>query len=321
MELNLPIMHMLEDTDSILIAGAGGGFDVYAGLPIYFTLKNMGKQVHLANYSFSDPKLAGMSSTVIDILPDKLLAVRGKMNRDINYFTEGYLTDWLAKNTDYDPTMYLFPSLGIEPLAEAYQYLQRELGFDALILVDGGVDSLTRGDEVGPGTLLEDTITLLAVEQLDIPTKVLACIGFGTEVEERLDHYAALENMAGIIKAGGFYGTCSPTPQMTAFQQYEAACRHAWDGEKRHKSHISTRIIPAAHGEFGDFRMYESERVKRFISPLMSIYWFFDADVVASRNLSRDVLKNTQTKDEARDKLIDFMLHYPNRRDRKVIPY
>jgi len=321
MELNLPIMPLLDDAETILIAGAGGGFDVYAGLPIYFTLQAMGKHVHLANYSFTAPKLASLSSTVIDIVPDQLLAVRGKMNRDIHYFPEGYLTDWLAKNGDYDPTIFMFPSLGVETLAEAYQRLQRELEFDALILVDGGVDSLARGDEVGPGTLLEDTITLLATEQLDIPIKVLACIGFGTEVEEQLDHYAALENIAGITKAGGFYGTCSLTPQMPVFQQYEAACRHAWEGEERHKSHISTRIIPATHGEFGDYRMYESEGVKRFISPLMNIYWFFDADVVASRSLCREVVAGTKTKIEARDKLIQWMMRYPNRRKRKQIPY
>ena len=47
MELNLPLMPLLDDAETILIAGAGGGFDVYAGLPIYFTLKAMGKHVHL----------------------------------------------------------------------------------------------------------------------------------------------------------------------------------------------------------------------------------------------------------------------------------
>jgi hypothetical protein len=53
MDLNLPILHLLQDKKNILIAGAGGGFDIFAGLPLYFTLRNMGKTVHLANYSFS----------------------------------------------------------------------------------------------------------------------------------------------------------------------------------------------------------------------------------------------------------------------------
>ena len=53
MRLNLPILNQLKDSQNILIAGAGGGFDVFCGLPIYFTLKEMGKTVHLANLSFS----------------------------------------------------------------------------------------------------------------------------------------------------------------------------------------------------------------------------------------------------------------------------
>ena len=57
MQLNLPILHLLEKSQSILIAGAGGGFDVFAGLPLYFALRDLGKNVHLANYSFTDPTL------------------------------------------------------------------------------------------------------------------------------------------------------------------------------------------------------------------------------------------------------------------------
>ena len=42
---------------SILIAGAGGGFDVYAGLPLAFALWRSGVQVHVANLSFSELEL------------------------------------------------------------------------------------------------------------------------------------------------------------------------------------------------------------------------------------------------------------------------
>ncbi len=46
MQLNLPILDQLADSKSILIAGIGGGFDVLAGLPLYFTLRAIGKTVH-----------------------------------------------------------------------------------------------------------------------------------------------------------------------------------------------------------------------------------------------------------------------------------
>jgi site-specific recombinase XerD len=43
----------LECSQTVLIAGAGGGFDVYAGLPIYHRLRSIGKQAYLANLPFT----------------------------------------------------------------------------------------------------------------------------------------------------------------------------------------------------------------------------------------------------------------------------
>src|SRR5688500_4526726 len=50
-EMNIPFFAELHEAKSILIAGAGGGFDVFCRLPIYFELKRTGKTVHLANLS------------------------------------------------------------------------------------------------------------------------------------------------------------------------------------------------------------------------------------------------------------------------------
>ena len=323
MQLNLPILHLLQDSETILIAGAGGGFDVYAGLPIFFTLREMGKRVHLANYSFSDAPLAEMVTDIDEVIPDILLACKGEMKHDMYYYTEGYLSDWLAKNTDIEPAIWMFPNPGVIQLEQAYQRLHEILHFDTLILVDGGVDSLARGNEQGPGSMLEDSITLVATASLDIPRKLLACIGFGTEVEEHLDHYATLENMSAIAKGGGFYGSCSLTKEMPVFEKYESACRHAWEGENRAKSHISTRIIPAVHGESGDYHMYEDRdhRTRLFISPLMGIYWFFDANIVTARNLTVGAIKNTVTKDDTRRAMLTWFAMHRDKRSRKQIPY
>ncbi len=54
MNLNLPIYDQLAACKNLLIAGMGGGFDVFAGLPVYFELRRRGQAVHLANYTFSD---------------------------------------------------------------------------------------------------------------------------------------------------------------------------------------------------------------------------------------------------------------------------
>src|SRR5581483_6595179 len=42
-----PLFAALEGARSVLIAGAGGGFDVYAGLPLAVALLDAGRRVHL----------------------------------------------------------------------------------------------------------------------------------------------------------------------------------------------------------------------------------------------------------------------------------
>jgi len=40
----IPLFQELEDSQNILLAGCGGGFDIYTGIPLYFALKKLGKE-------------------------------------------------------------------------------------------------------------------------------------------------------------------------------------------------------------------------------------------------------------------------------------
>ena len=60
----------LRDCKRILLAGAGGGFDIFCGLPLYFALRRRGCEVHLANLSFSRlPVLADAPCPVFKVEP------------------------------------------------------------------------------------------------------------------------------------------------------------------------------------------------------------------------------------------------------------
>jgi hypothetical protein len=45
---NQKIDQLISDSTRILVAGAGGGYDVVCGLPIYLDLCDRGKETHLA---------------------------------------------------------------------------------------------------------------------------------------------------------------------------------------------------------------------------------------------------------------------------------
>ena len=196
--LRLPFFTELEKAQNILIAGAGGGFDIFSGLPLYFGLKSAGKAVHLANLSFSHLEAASgrrLAPAVLEVTADSW-GVFG-------YFPEWYLCRWFRQNGEEVP-IYAFERTGFKPIAEAYRAVVSHLGIDAVILVDGGTDSLMRGDEAGLGTPEEDIVSIAAVDALSVPQKYLVCLGFGVDSFHGVCHAHAFEAIAELTQQGGF---------------------------------------------------------------------------------------------------------------------
>ncbi len=159
MRLDLPFDFLLSDGATVLIAGMGGGFDVFCGLPIYFELKRRGYTVHLANLSFSALKDyqdgEWLSPTLVGVGPGPT---------DLSgYHPERFLARWFRESQSDEVTLWCFDAAGTQPLVEDYRQLIQRLAIDSIVLIDGGVDSLSRGDEELCGTILEDYITLAAV--------------------------------------------------------------------------------------------------------------------------------------------------------------
>src|SRR5207247_7216277 len=104
-------------------------------------LRAAGRQAHLANLSFS----ALGSSTARQLSP-ALFEVTADTDRVRSYFPEYYLCRWFRAQGEEIP-IYGFEQTGVRPLLAGYQTLVDRLGIDTVLLVDGGTDSLMRGDE------------------------------------------------------------------------------------------------------------------------------------------------------------------------------
>jgi hypothetical protein len=300
MNLNLPILDRLIDCKNLLIAGTGGGFDIFCGLPIYFELKKHGISAHLANFSFSDIENVDFGIR----LTKTLIGVTPKPERVYPYFPELHLANWFKEKRNEDVTVWCFHKTGAAPLTENYKILAKHLSLDGILLVDGGVDSLVRGDEAELGTAIEDMTSLFAVNQLsDISVRVLACVGFGTE--QNLTHAHILENISSLTAAGGFLGSCSLTPHMDSYQAYDDALTHVQSNEFQDPSIINSSIVSAVRGNYGDYHLTDkTKRSKLWISPLMPLYWFFDFDVVVKENMLLPEIEGTMLFRDALYKVI-----------------
>ncbi len=118
---SLPLFDELKDCKTVLLAGAGGGFDIFSGLPIYYSLKKMGIKVVIANYSFTwlrDTSAKAVFPYCYEIEPFNV----DKSGRD--YFPELYLKKWLIAQGDM-VDLYAFDRTGVKPLNKAYKFLQK----------------------------------------------------------------------------------------------------------------------------------------------------------------------------------------------------
>ena len=313
--LQSPFVDELERAESILLAGAGGGFDIFSGLPLYFGLRAAGKRVHLANLSFSH-----LDSATGRRLAPATLEVTAGSTVSAGYFPEFHLCRWFRRQGEEMP-IYCFDRTGMQPLLEGYQALVAELKIDAVVLIDGGTDSLMRGDEAGLGTPEEDVVSIAAVDELDVPAKYLVCLGFGVDAFHGVCHAHALEAVAELTRGGGFLGVLSLLQGMPEVQRYVEATEAVLENMPDHPSIVSCSILSALEGKYGDHhRTARTGGSKLWINPLMTLYWCFRLGSVASRIRYLHLVKRTRTQWDLIRAIEEFRDHCTARRARTVLP-
>jgi hypothetical protein len=312
-----PLFAALAPARRVLIAGAGGGFDVYAGLPLALALWQSGVEVHLASLSFSELELIDRQAWVAD----NVMAVTPETTSPDWYFPEGTLARWLAAH-DLPSTVYAFPPLGVQTLREAYEHLRQRLDLDAVVLVDGGTDILMRGDEDNLGTPVEDLTSVAAVAGIDLPVKLVTCLGFGIDAYDGVNHVQVLENLAALDREGGYLGALSIPRASREAVLYRDAVADAQAATPERPSIVNGQIAAATNGEFGDVKF--SRRTSGsplFVNPLMAMYFTVDLDKLAARCLYLDRIENTVGRRQVITRIEAFRTEFPGTRIPRAYPH
>ena len=141
---------------------------------------------------------------------------------------------------------------------------------------------------------------MAAADLLDLPTKLMACIGFGLDVAGGSCPRSFLENVSEEIRAGGHLGCVSVTRESPEGQALlSAAERVAAEGGGLDGA--SASIAGAVEGAFAEEeRTALSDGGDPFMNPLMAAYWTFDLPVVAAMMGAREALSGTRTGAEVR---------------------
>ena len=237
------------------------------------------------------------------------------------FLFSGGLARWFAGSRQRDLSVWCFQVSGVRPYASSLSYLVERLRLDAVIVIDGGVDSLLRGDEYSLASPLEDALTLAAVSQLDVPQRILAATAFGAERLDGLCDAQALARIADLTRTDALLGVTTllrATPE--GKDTIDAAEYTLSNQSDMHQSVVAASLLSALQGNFGELAVIpQAENTQVWVSPLMALYWFFDLPEVARQNLYLPRLLTTDTFSEAAERLGTFMRTRP-KRGREIIP-
>jgi hypothetical protein len=309
----IPFLERLQLAKSVLIAGCGGGFDVFAGLPIAHRLMAVGKNVVFANFSFTNLDLcAGERVTSVLWRSDR-------QSREMPYFPERWLAEWLAARGHPAP-VYAFAKSGARPLGAAFTSIMQRHEIDLVVLVDGGTDSVLFGDEPGLGTVVEDAVSTVAACAAAGKQAILAAIGFGIDHHHGVSHHAFLENTARLIRERGFLGAFSIVAGAPEADAFIDLVDYANTRQPQHQSIVCNSIASALRGEFGNHHATgRTGGSELFINPLMAQYWTFEARRVVSGMAYAAELAETERMEDAR-RVIERSREGLSPRPRRAIP-
>jgi hypothetical protein len=286
--LTQPFDTIIRQKKRVLLAGCGGGYDVFGAIPLWFELRSHNIEVHLASLSFS--YLNGLPNAKQSTLFPNLYEVTSDCAIQSAYCPEAWLAKWLEEQSQQKVSVWCFEKTGVAPLRAAYKYLAHTLKLDSVVLLDGGVDALLRGDESSLGTPSEDLTSLAAVAAVPNITAILACLGMSAELRDGIQHAQVLERIAELTRAKAFLGAAALLQDTTYGKLYQEATEYTFaNQEHQRKSHVHTVINMAMGGDFG----HKGAHI--WINPLMNLYWFFSLPEVVQSHLFLYQLQETQT--------------------------
>ena len=164
-----------------ILAGCGGGYDVFGVIPLYMELKSKSKcsNILITSLSFTEKSLLENQKKGVTKITNNLYKVNASQigNTMFEYFPEYYL----SRHIDCDVYCILVNST-VGEIKSAYVSLIDNKKLNSFYLMDGGCDVLLSGRETELATPVEDMMHLKAVMDLQCYKKYVCAIGMPCDI-------------------------------------------------------------------------------------------------------------------------------------------
>ena len=286
-------VHQLADSTikTVLLCGCGGGFDFVHSLTIYPELLRLGKTVIIGSYSFGDPSKIGGAANVFDQNGVVAKRVTAASTPEGHYGPEVHVCSFLDQRypscAPHFVYAYYARDFTVPLLKQFYGQLIETHSVDAIVLFDGGSDSLMAGDEEGLGDPIEDAVSVTTVACLNgLKARILISIGLGTDRFNHVSDAASLRAISELTRMGGFLGAVSLEPSGDGPCLYRSCLDHIYE-RQGFRSVLAGTITSAVDGYFGMEQVPpilrgRVEPGQLYLWPLMAVLWAFDVETVVA---------------------------------------
>jgi len=288
-------------SEPILIAGCGGGYDIFTGLPIYFSLLELNIPIYLASFSFTKIELLDKHQKLSDNI---YLITPGQEISESVYFPEQLLANKL--NIPIIAFAYVG---GVVTLEKSYRDIIKLYNIKTIILADGGCDSILFGTEEELATPVEDMMNIFVVNKLlkdnIINLAYLSILGITADyhsvnpvdVKNNIDY---LKNNGALVMEYRLNNRCDISKR---YVDVVLACQID-------KSIVNCSILEAINNNFGDIiSHYLRNRLgenKIFIAPITSNNYIFKLSVVADSVKYLGLLDGVDDSDEIDQIILEY---------------
>lgn len=125
----------------------------------------------------------------------------------------------------------------MQSLTRLYKQFIKEHNIDTILTIDGGTDSLMKGNEDGLGDPIEDCVSVttaaLLTEEDGIRNKLLLTVGFGMDRFNTVSDADSLRAVAELTALGGYLGSVSIEPSSECFTFYKDCVDHIYEGKNK----------------------------------------------------------------------------------------
>ena len=279
---------------TILLAGCGGGYDVFGAIPLYLKYKK--EHIYISSLSFTHRLVLDECSCVKKLQENLYLvdASEDKVSQKFDYFPEYYLSYELKKEI-----YVILVNSTIKQIEQAYLFISNK--FDEIYMIDGGCDALLSGTETDLATPVEDMMNLKAIEQIPCHKKYVCAVGLNCDCGHGVIEKELVERLKYMRENNIILSERNWSLNDSDIQTYVNICKKS----NLTNTIVHSLIIARLHGESDyhtpKFLRHRITNDKVYLSDLTTTFVVCDYNSLIQTIIYFGGLKNDFTRDIADD--------------------